>query len=309
MAWQYNNVRTPFKRYGHCTLHVKGIGYKTAGLAHRVPDSRKIQRCRRLAEAVGINAVEISSRERIVDSRITQIRIADWRAMSGRVVLITGAKGGLGSFVTQRFLATGATVVGASRSITPEDFPVPNFVALPVDFTKAAAVDRAIGSIIDRYGRLDVLVHVLGGFAGGASVAETDDATWEQMRDLNLTSAFYVLRAAIPHLRKSAAARIVAIGSLTALEPHAGLGAYLTFKSALVSLVRTVALENKDAGLTANVVLPGTMDTPANRKAMPRADFSKWLKPADAADLVLWLADERAAHITATLIPIDGANP
>jgi len=149
----------------------------------------------------------------------------------------------------------------------------------------------------------------LGGFAGGASVAETDDATWEQMRDLNLTSAFYVLRAAIPHLPKSAAGRIVAIGSLAALEPHAGLGAYLTFKSALVSLVRTVALENKDAGLTANVVLPGTMDTPANRKAMPRADFSKWLKPADAADLVLWLADERAAHITETLIPIDGANP
>src|ERR1700674_4043885 len=225
--------------------------------------------------------------------------------MSGRVVLITGAKGGLGSFVTQRFLATGATVVGASRSITPEDFPVANFAALPLDFTKAAAVDRAIGSIIERYGRLDVLVHVLGGFAGGASVAETDDATWEQMRDLNLTSAFYVLRAAIPHLRKSAAGRIVAIGSRTALEPHAGLGAYVTFKSALVSLVRTVALENKDAGLTANVVLPGTMDTPANRKAMPGADFSKWVQPADVADLILWLADERAKYITGTAIPID----
>jgi NAD(P)-dependent dehydrogenase (short-subunit alcohol dehydrogenase family) len=225
-----------------------------------------------------------------------------------RVVLITGAKGGLGSFVTQRFLATGVTVVGASRSIAAEDFPVPNFVALLVDFTKAAAVDRAIGSVIDRYGRLDVLVHVLGGFAGGMSVAETDDATWDQMRDLNLTSAFYVLRAAIPHLRKSGAGRIVAIGSLTAVEPHAGLGAYVTFKSALVSLVRTVALENKDKGLTANVVLPGTMDAPANRKAMPGANFSKWLKPADVADLVLWLADERAAHITGTAIPIDGTD-
>jgi NAD(P)-dependent dehydrogenase (short-subunit alcohol dehydrogenase family) len=229
--------------------------------------------------------------------------------MSGRVVLITGAKGGLGSFVTQRFLATGATVVGASRNITPEDFPVANFVALPADFTRAAAVHGAISSVIDRYGRLDVLVHVLGGFAGGMSVAETDDATWEQMRDLNLTSAFYVLRAAIPHLRKSAAGRFVAIGSLTALEPHAGLGAYVVFKSALVSLVRTVALENRDAGLTANVVLPGTMDTPANRKAMPGADFSKWLKPADVADLVLLLADERAAHVTETVIPIDGVNP
>lgn len=228
--------------------------------------------------------------------------------MSNRVVLITGAKGGLGSFVTQRLLATGATVVGVSRSITAEDFPVPNFLALPADFTKVAAVDRAIGSVIDRYGRLDVLVHVLGGFAGGMSVAETDDATWEQMRELNLTSAFYVLRATIPHLRKSGSGRIVAIASLTAVEPHAGLGAYVTFKSALVSLVRTVALENRDAGLTANVVLPGTMDTPANRKAMPGADFSKWLKPADVADVVLWLGDERAAHITGTAIPIDGPN-
>ncbi len=138
-------------------------------------------------------------------------------------------------------------------------------------------------------------------------MAETDDATWEQMCDLNLTSAFYVLRAAIPHLRKSGKGRIIAIGSLTAVEPHAGLGAYVTFKAALTMLVRTVASENKDAGLTANVVLPGTMDTPTNRKSMPGADFSKWVRPDDVADLVLWLADDRAAHITATAIPVDGS--
>src|SRR6202030_314347 len=156
-----------------------------------------------------------------------------------------------------------------------------------VYFTKSAAVNSAIGSVVDRHRRLDVLVHVVGAFAGGKSVAETDDATWEQMRDLNLTAAFYVLRAAIPHLRKSGAGRIVAVGSLTAVEPHAGLGAYVTFKSALVSLIRTVALENHDAGLTANVILPGTMDTPANRKAMTGADFPKWVQPADVADLIL----------------------
>jgi NAD(P)-dependent dehydrogenase (short-subunit alcohol dehydrogenase family) len=138
-------------------------------------------------------------------------------------------------------------------------------------------------------------------------VAETDDATWEQMCDLNLTSAFYVLRAAIPHLRKSGRGRIIAIGSLTAVEPHAGLGAYVTFKAALTMLVRTVARENKDAGLTANVLLPGTMDTPTNRKSMPGADFSKWVRPGDVADLVLWLADDRAAHITGAVIPVDGS--
>ena len=228
--------------------------------------------------------------------------------MNNKVVLITGAKGGLGSFVTQRFLATGATVVGISRSISQADFPEANFVALPVDFTKAGAVRAAVESIVSRFGRLDALVHLLGGFAGGQTLAETDDATWEQMCDLNLTSAFYVLRAVIPHLRKSGKGRIIAIGSLTAAEPHAGLGAYVTFKAALTMLVRTVASENKDAGLTANVILPGTMDTPTNRKSMPGADFSKWVQPGDVADLVLWLADDRAAHITGTAIPVDGSN-
>jgi len=228
--------------------------------------------------------------------------------MRDKVVLITGAKGGLGSFVTQRFLSAEAKVIGSSRSISQDDFPQPNFTPLPVDFTKPGAVRDAVESIVRRFGRLDALVHVLGGFAGGQTIAETDDATWEQMRDLNLTSAFYVLRAAIPHLRKSGSGRIVAIGSLTAVEPHAGLGAYVTFKAALTTLVRTVALENKDAGLSANVVLPGTMDTPANRKSMPRADYSKWVQPENVADVVLWLADERAGHITGSTISIDATN-
>ena len=225
--------------------------------------------------------------------------------MKDKVIFITGAKGGLGTFVTQRFLSAGAVVAGASRSMKEEDFPAVNFMPLAVDFTKAAAVREAIESVVSRYGKLDVLVHVLGGFAGGQTVAETDDATWEQMQDVNLTSAFYVLRAAIPHLRKSGKGRIVVIGSLTAVEPHASLGAYVTFKSALQMLVRTVALENKDAGLTANLILPGTMDTPANRKAMPDADSSKWLQPGAVADLAFWLAGEGTAHITGMSIPIE----
>lgn len=228
--------------------------------------------------------------------------------MPNKVVFITGAKGGLGSLVTRRFLSGGATVVGASRSITKEDFPEPNFVPFAIDFTKSNAVRGAIDSVVQQFGSLNVLIHVLGGFAGGPSVADTDDATWEQMRDLNLTSAFYVLRAAIPHLRKSGNGRIVVVGSLAAVEPHAGLAAYVTFKSALTMLVRTVALENSDAGVTANVVLPGTMDTPANRKSMPNADFSTWVQPADVADLVAWLADERAGHVTGAVVPVDGSH-
>jgi NAD(P)-dependent dehydrogenase (short-subunit alcohol dehydrogenase family) len=228
--------------------------------------------------------------------------------MNGKIILITGASGSLGDSVTNRFLASGASVIGASRKISVDQFPGPNFVAMPVDFTSDAAVRAAVDAILQKYGRLDVLIHVLGGFAGGKSIAETDDATWNQMSDLNLNSAFYVFRAAIPHLRKSGNGRIVAIGSLAATAAHAGIGAYVTFKAALSMLVQTVALENKDASLTANVILPGTMDTPANRKAMPNADFSKWLKTEAVADLAFFLAQDSVVHITGAVIPIDGQN-
>lgn len=226
--------------------------------------------------------------------------------MSERVVFITGANGGLGTFVTETFLQKGDKVVGASLHIASGDFPSPNFRALSVDFTDGRQTHAAIEKVVTDYGHLDVLVHVLGGFAGGQSIAKTDDAMWKRMQDLNLTSAFYVMRETIPHLRKSKNGRIVAIGSLTAKEPHADLGAYVTFKTALSTLVQTVALENADAGLTANVILPGTMDTPANRKAMPDADFATWLNPKRVADLVAWLSEEGSGQITGTVIPIEG---
>jgi NAD(P)-dependent dehydrogenase (short-subunit alcohol dehydrogenase family) len=228
--------------------------------------------------------------------------------MSERIVFITGANGGLGTFVTQSFLQQGDKVIGASRHVDSSEFPSPNFRAISVDFTNPQQVRDAIAKVISEFGHLDVLVHVLGGFAGGQSIATTDDGTWERMQDLNLTSAFYVFRETIPHLRKSKNGRIVAIGSLTAKEPQPNLGAYVTFKAALSTLVQTVALENTDSRLTANLVLPGTMDTPANRQTMPNADFSKWLDPKRVADLILWVADESAAQVTGTVIPIEGTR-
>jgi NAD(P)-dependent dehydrogenase (short-subunit alcohol dehydrogenase family) len=179
---------------------------------------------------------------------------------------------------------------------------------MPIDFNNLDEIKRGVAKIVERYGRLDVLVHLVGGFAGGRSIAETTDAMWEQMQNINLTSAFHVFRETIPHLRKSKSGRLIAIGSLTAAQPHANLGAYVTFKAALAMLVQTVALENADVGLTANVVLPGTMDTPANRKAMPDSDFSKWAKTDDVADLVLSLADEKARHLTGLAVPIEGGR-
>ncbi|MFI5097898.1 MAG: SDR family oxidoreductase [Candidatus Acidiferrales bacterium] len=228
--------------------------------------------------------------------------------MKAKTVFITGANGALGSSITGTFLKTGAHVIGASLRISVADFSEPNFEAVSLDFTRAEMVSRAVADIAARHDGLDVVVHVLGGFAGGQSVAETSIATWEQMRDLNLTSAFYVLREVIPHLRRSPYGRFVAIGSLTATAPHANLGAYVVAKAALTTLVQTVALENRDSPLTANIVLPDTMDTPANRKSMPDADFSTWLNPQEVADVVLWLADERAAHVNGAAIPIVGRH-
>jgi len=228
--------------------------------------------------------------------------------MKDKVVFTTGANGGLGSSVTRAFLKQGARVIGASLRIKAADFPQPNFEAMMIDFDKPDEIKRGVAKIVERHGRLDVLVHVLGGFAGGPSIAETTDEMWEQMQNINLTAAFRAFRETIPHLRKSNSGRLIAIGSQTAAQPQANLGAYVVSKAALAMLVQTVALENADAGLTANVILPGTMDTPTNRKSMPDADFSKWAKTDDVADLVLSLAGEQAKHLTGLAIPIEGGR-
>ena len=226
--------------------------------------------------------------------------------LQNQVVLITGAKGGLGTYVTNAFLAAGATVIGSSKSIRNSDFAHANFVAMPADLTDPQGACRLSDCVVGRFQKMDALVHVMGGFAGGASIAETDDGTWERMMNLNLKSAFHILRAAIPAMRQAGRGRIVAIGSRQALEPQPGISAYSASKAALVSLVRTAALENKDAGITANVILPGTMNTEANRQADPRADTSAWVPPEEVAALAAFLASEAGASITGAAIPVYG---
>jgi NAD(P)-dependent dehydrogenase (short-subunit alcohol dehydrogenase family) len=225
-----------------------------------------------------------------------------------KIVLVTGANGGLGSSVTQSFLDAGATVVGTSRKIQQSDFKSPNFVALSAEISSLANARALVEQVITRFGRLDILAHTIGGFAGGKSIAETDDATFQLMLDVNLNATFHILRAAIPALRKAGAGRIIAIGSRAALEPGANVGAYSASKAAMVSLIKTVAVENKDSGLTANVILPGTMDTPANRQAMPNSDFSKWVRPASVAKLMTWLAGDAGADVNGAVIPVYGSE-
>ena len=226
--------------------------------------------------------------------------------LAGKIALITGAKGGLGTFVTEAFLAAGAKVIGVSRSIQTGDFPHPEFAAMPAELSSGDAARKLVDDVLARFGHIDALVHVMGGFAGGSSVAETDDATLEKMLDLNYRAAFYMARAVLPQMRRQGEGRILAVASRQAVEPAATVGAYSASKAALVALVRTIALENKDRGISANTVLPGTMDTPANRAADPGANASQWVQPAQVAALLVHLASDEGAQITGAAIPIYG---
>jgi NAD(P)-dependent dehydrogenase (short-subunit alcohol dehydrogenase family) len=224
--------------------------------------------------------------------------------LQGKVVLITGASGGLGTVVTQTFLDAGATVAGVARKISASEFPSPSFTAIQADISSLAQAQ----SVVAQLPRVDALVHLVGAFAGGKPVEETDDATLEKMFDLNFRTAFHFIRAVLPGMKQRKSGAIVAIGSKVAESPAATLSAYSISKAALVSLIRTVALENKESGVTANVVLPGTMDTPANRQAMPQADPSRWVQPAQVAAMLLHLVSSQASQINGAVIPIYGAE-
>lgn len=227
--------------------------------------------------------------------------------LANKVALITGANGGLGMAVTRAFLEAGAQVAGVSGKIRDSEFNHPKFSAFPGEIASESA--RTICSaVLAKFGRIDALVHLVGAFKGGKSVAETDDDTFRGMLDANLSAAFYIIRAVLPDMRARGSGRILAIGSRTAIEPAPMVGAYSASKAALVSLVRTVAIENKGTGITANVVLPGTMDTPANRAAMPNADPSKWVQPSQVASLLVHLASDQASQISGAAIPVLGGE-
>jgi len=228
--------------------------------------------------------------------------------LQGKVVLITGAKGGLGTFITNSFLDAGARVFGVSRSIADSDFPHPNFSAVAAELSDGDRARQVAERVMNKAGRIDGLVHLVGAFAGGKSVAETDDATFDKMLDLNLRSAFHVIRAVLPIMQAQGSGRIAAIGSKAAVEPAAMAGVYAASKAALVSLIRTVARENADQNVSANVVLPGTMDTFANRAADPNADFSKWVQPCQVAKLLVHLVSDQASQVSGAVIPIYGGE-
>ena len=145
--------------------------------------------------------------------------------MNGDVVLITGANGGLGRYITQAFLEAGATVAGSSRNIQQTEFKHARFTAIAADVGTQKGANGLIEQVLARCGTLNILVHTVGGFAGGQSVVDTDDATMQQMMDLNFKVLFYLLRAAVPSLRTSGDGRLIAIGSRAGVDPGPGVGA------------------------------------------------------------------------------------
>ena len=224
--------------------------------------------------------------------------------LDNKVVLITGAKGGLGNFVTNAFLKAGARVVGASRSIKDGDFSHPRFSAVQAELSSAGEARE----LIARFERIDVVVHLVGTFAGGQTVAATDDATFDRMFSTNFKSALYVIQAVVPLMRETGGGHLLAIGSRAAVEQQPMIGAYAVSKAALLALIRTVALENKDKHISANIVLASTIDTPVNRSSMPAADYSKWVHPAEVANLLVHVASSLPGQISGAAIPIYGGE-
>ncbi|THD61368.1 SDR family NAD(P)-dependent oxidoreductase [Phenylobacterium sp.] len=227
--------------------------------------------------------------------------------MAGRVFAITGASGALGSAVAKAAAGQGArlALIDFSQHAPAEAEGPDVFVQGGVDLSDANAAGAAIDAAADRFGGLDALINIAGGFSwekheGG------DWNTWHRLFLLNVQTASNASRAAIPHLRRSGAGRIVNIGANAALKAGLGMGAYAASKAGVHSLTQALADELKGDGVTVNAVLPSIIDTPANRADMPKADFAAWVRPEELAAVILFLASEAASGVTGALIPVTG---
>ena len=224
--------------------------------------------------------------------------------MDGQVVVVTGAQGALGRVVADVAAARGARVAGIDHAPAPDSGTPSRFEVGGVDLTDATAAKQAIDAVATHFGRVDALINIAGGFAY-ETVAEGDPKTWQRMYALNVTTALNAARAAIPYLTASAAGRIVNVGAMGALQAGAGMGAYAASKAGVHRLTEALAAEFKGK-ITVNAVLPSTIDTAANRASMPDADFTKWVRPQELAEVILFLASDAASGVTGALIPVVG---
>jgi NAD(P)-dependent dehydrogenase (short-subunit alcohol dehydrogenase family) len=230
-----------------------------------------------------------------------------------KVALVAGGTGGLGRAVSLAFLDEGAKVAVTYRK--PEDLESlrkdagGNKAALQgyrVDVTDEAAVGELIEKIVAQYGRMDVLVNAVGGYAGGTKLWELDTRVFEQMLAMNLRSGYALGRAAARAMLKQGSGAIVNVAAKAAVDHGAGAAAYAASKAAAVALMDSLAADLKGTGVRVNSVLPSIIDTEANRKAMPKADFAKWPKPEEIARVILFLCSDQAKVIQGTAVPVYG---
>ena len=224
--------------------------------------------------------------------------------MDGKVIVVTGASGALGKVVAEAALASGARVAGVDYAATQSPTAGNRIELGGVDLTDAAQAKKAIDAAAAHFGGLDALINVAGGFAY-ESVTDGDPKTWQRMYALNVLTALNASRAALPHLAASASGRIVNVGAMGALQAGAGMGAYAASKAGVHRLTEALAAEWKGK-VTVNAVLPSTIDTPANRASMSKSDFTKWVRPQELADVILFLASDAASAVTGALLPVSG---
>ena len=229
--------------------------------------------------------------------------------------LITGGTGAIGSAVAARFLADGYDVAVTYRA-APEwerlrseqaaAVAAGKLLGIEADVTDHDSMASAVRAAADRTGGLRVLAHVAGGYQGGTPVERLTEESVRGMIELNLLSAFWAAKHAIPHLKRSGAGRLLFVSSRGAVQAQPGAAPYAAAKLALHALVATLAQELRKDGVTANAVLPSLVDTPQNRAVMPGADFATWVRPEQIAALLSFLASDAAAAVTGALVPIYG---
>lgn len=221
-------------------------------------------------------------------------------------IVVTGGFGALGRAVGEALLAAGAQVALVDQAHAPGALPEGVLACGGVDLNDPLAARRCLDLVAERFGRLDGLVNVAGGFAW-ESIADGDIATWDRMYALNVRTALLASQAALPHLRRQGRGSIVNVGAMAAARAQAGMGAYAAAKSGVARLTEALAEELHGQGIRVNAILPSIIDTPANRSAMPDADTSRWVAPAALAPVVLFLLSDAAGAVSGALLPVTAA--
>ena len=226
----------------------------------------------------------------------------------GRAAVVTGAAGALGQAVVRRFRALGAHVAAIDCSTEALDGAADADSAYACDLTDEDAVRETFAAIRRNQDRIDVLANIAGGFAMGPRVEETTAADWRAMLEINAVTAWLACKHALPFMRAADFGRIVNVGARAARRPGAKMAPYCVSKAAVVTLTEVLALECADSGITANCVLPGTIDTPRNRADMPNADHSRWVPPEELAVAIAQLADPANRAVNGAVVPVYGRS-